>query len=373
MGRPKLPEGKALSRREINQRYRDNPSNKAKIQTYETQVRAPRMMLARLQNKISEKVKIMWKKRKPNDASKKSTDAGEEEEEEVNLEEEANQEEEPNPEEESNQEEVDEDYGEKSLESKKSYGLGGVKKTIKKVKLRSGKSNQSIVGEKIRRRNQKDKNELLEILQKQLMESEKEKCEAMVKAKIAEQKLANKSAEVEDMKEKRKSDNSWLKDVYRSLTSESKRDFKCSVQFNKKGFVPGTLGRLRDCTGVNFSQIPTPTNPALSALAKKVEEFSILNSSEIPDMKANKSVFSSSNAPNKRFANHHLTVLHSQFDIDHPDLTVSYSQFCHYWPSYIIKPKASDFTSCHCQICDNAGSKFTCLLKEELIDQSRGL
>ena len=97
------------------------------------------------------------------------------------------------------------------------------------------------------------------------------------------------------------------------MSKSLKKDFKLAVQVQKENFAPGTLSRLRIRSGINFSIIPTPTEFRLNPLAHKVQDFSLLNSSEIPDMKANKSVFSSSKVPNTRFANHHLTVLHSQY------------------------------------------------------------
>lgn len=224
------------------------------------------------------------------------------------------------------------------------------------------------MGERIRRQNLKKQRELIETLENHVKVLERQKTAAENMASLAEGKFHAKSRELENVKENRKSDNSWLKFVYRSMQSESKKDFKLSVIHNKEQFTPGTMSRLRESSGVNFSQIPIPVDIRLSALAKKVGEFALLNSSEIPDMRANKSVFSQSKIPNKRFSHHHLTVLHTQYEIDNPDFPVSYSGFCKHWPSYIIKPKASDFTSCHCQICDNAGSKCASLQSAGLLD-----
>lgn len=68
MARPKLPEGKVLTPAERQKRYRAQAKNKVTIREYETKVRAPRNILARLEtNRVESEVPNDQTKKKPSD------------------------------------------------------------------------------------------------------------------------------------------------------------------------------------------------------------------------------------------------------------------------------------------------------------------
>ena len=88
-------------------------------------------------------------------------------------------------------------------------GLRGMKKKI----VKSRKSNQSMVGERIRRKNQKENRALIELLTNQVKAVTKEKEVMSIRAEKAEKLLAKKTEDMEVMKENRNNDNNWLKHV----------------------------------------------------------------------------------------------------------------------------------------------------------------
>ena len=241
-----------------------------------------------------------------------------------------------------------------------------------------GRSRQSVVGERLRKLNHaKMKSELEkekkanEEMSKVLKSKELElQLESLGRMK-AETKLKLLLNQIEDKEVQRQKDDKWIQHVYRDLTPEASKLFKLAVVNNRHNFEPGTLTRLRKASGVNFSQVPVPKTFQQTERAAAIKQFAILNSSEIPDMKANHSELSNKKVPNKRFAIHYLTVLHDQFNIDHPSLACSYSTFAQLWPSFVIKPRPGDFSSCHCTTCENNSLLMAALVKWELAEESQ--
>ena len=157
-------------------------------------------------------------------------------------------------------------------------------------------------------------------------------------------------------------------EIYQPLQKEISNSLYSLTKIN---FVPGTLSCLCATVGINFSQAPAEERNKLSGLATKVQEFALINSDEIPDMKAQtSSILDKKEGPAKRFALHHLTVLHSVFQIEFPENQCSYSTFALYWPSYIKKPNMSDFTSCHCESCENSSMKMDAIIKYKVVPSS---
>ena len=190
----------------------------------------------------------------------------------------------------------------------------------------------------------------------------------MWSSRFLEKKLEKKAEEVQKLKKHKTSDNNWIKFVYRNLSASARKEFKRSVNFNKGNFSAGTLSRLRQSVGVNFSQVPTEERTKLCLLATKIRDFALLHSAEIPDMKAqNSSLSKKSEAPSKRSTMHHLTVRHSLYNIENPESTCSYSSFINYWPRYISKPNLNEFTSCHCEVCENSSMISDALIKHKVV------
>ena len=240
------------------------------------------------------------------------------------------------------------------------------------------RSRQSVVGERLRKLNhekvkseleeeKKAKEEISKVLKTKELELQNETL-GRIKAETKLRLLQN---QIDEKERQRQKDDKWIQHVYRDLPPEASKLFKLAVVNNRNNFEPGTLTRLRKASGVNFSQVPVPKTFQQTERAAAIRQFAILNSSEIPDMKANHSEISNKKVPNKRFAIHYLTVLHDQFNIDHPSLACSYSTFAQLWPSFVIKPRPGDFSSCHCTTCENNSLLMAALVKWELAEESQ--
>jgi hypothetical protein len=171
-------------------------------------------------------------------------------------------------------------------------------------------------------------------------------------------------------------EDSWIKTIYFDLPPPDRKKFKLAVFDNKTRLPEGTLARLRRSTGVNFSKAPVVENLELPALAEHIREFANLNSSEKPDQRSNSGGSTDDNQVNKpdvRFAIHHLTVLHDQYLIDHPDHHCSYRTFVRWWPTNIVKPDLKSRRTCHCRACENSAMKMDSLKKHEVISISSNI
>ena len=212
-------------------------------------------------------------------------------------------------------------------------------------------SRQAKMGDKIKRKNHERKNqELFEV------RGELQKCKAeLMDSKVDREVLMRKVDLLEANKLRSKidqdKDEGWIQTVLSDMPKDARKAFKLSVFANKKEFQPGRVSKLRKATGINFSRPPADASSKLPELAVKIREFAHLNSNEVPDMKAN--AFKG-DKPSLRTAIHHLTVLHFTFNVDHPIHQCSYTTFCRHWPANIIKPTLRDYTSCHCQTCENS-------------------
>ena len=401
MVRKLVTPGRVLTPAEKMRRYREKPKNKAKIKEYEQSER--RVNSKKLRDmtirKEREKVVFRGQKRRPPSTEVEDSDQDEAKDDEeggrrgpkkrshANVLEkkpradtaEDDLEEQQIPdmplpeetEEDGTDSENDDSTSEDELKKKLAI------KTTRHPDL-SKKSRQAIVGEKMRRKNQDEMKSKLETMEAELRNLRKDKASLErviigkdVDAKIVEKKLEKKVEEVEKLKLEKTSDNNWVKFVYRNLSASARKEFKKSVNFNKGNFCAGTLRRLRQAVGVNFSQVPTEDRTKLCFLATKVRDFAMQQSAEIPDMKAqNSSLSKKSEAPSKRSTMHHLTVLHSLYNIENPESTCSYSSFINYWPSYISKPNLNEFTSCHCEVCENSSMISDALIKHKVVPAS---
>ena len=106
-----------------------------------------------------------------------------------------------------------------------------------------------------------------------------------------------------------------------------------------------TLGWEKPILGINFHKKTSFPAPKETELSKQVLEFAILNSTPVPDSKANPS---NPDQPSKRYALHYQSVLHEAFLVENADKICSYSMFCKLRPSFVVKPNL-----------ENRGSKET--------------
>ena len=321
MARQSVIPGRVLTPADKMRRYRENPKNKAKIKEYEKSERRVNAKRLRDMTVRKEKDKIVFKGQKRKLPSNEVEDSDQEDvkddekggrrrhrkrshasilekkksraEQSADDQEDCGQktsdmiEHEEKDKEHGSLDEADEDgAGTENMntidkdEDWLFHDLGRKKKVaIKKTGLSdlSKKSRQAIIGEKIRRENQDKMKMKLEAMAAEMRNLKREKVnlervniEKDVVIKIVEKKLEKKAEEVEKLKEDKTSDNNWIKFVYRNLSASARKEFKRSVNFNKGNFSAGTLSRLRQSVGVNFSQVPTEERTKLCLLATKI-------------------------------------------------------------------------------------------------------
>ena len=77
----------------------------------------------------------------------------------------------------------------------------------------------------------------------------------------------------------------WLKPVYKSLTSDGKRQLREAFIVASDDIERGTVLRLRKNTGLNFSIAPQTKEQEKSETETKNEEFAKENTIQVPDKK----------------------------------------------------------------------------------------
>ena len=146
------------------------------------------------------------------------------------------------------------------------------------------------------------------------------------------------------MKKRVKDADAWVKPTYNNLSPAGRTEMKTAVFMARDEFPAGTISRLRENTGINFSKSPITINEEESLLKKSVASFAVENSCEVPDTRAAKKGL--------RYFYNYKFVLWMQYKSGQGS-DLSYSTFCKYWPPNIIKPKIEDFGTCKCQTCEN--------------------
>ena len=256
---------------------------------------------------------------------------------------------------------------------KASVGLGFSQPAKKMTKSYPGQviqSRQAKTGDKIRRRNQERKHQELFELKEEL-----QKCKAELRDSKVDREVLSRKVDLYEANKVRRQidqdkDEEWIQTVLSDMPKDARKSFKLSVFANKKEFQPGRISKLRKATGINFSRPPAESSLKLPLLAVKIREFAHLNSNEVPDMKANTA---KGDKPSLRTAIHHLTVLHFTFNVDNPEHQCSYTTFCRHWPANIIKPTLRDYTSCHCQTCENSSMMMGSLVKHNIAPASHDI
>ena len=204
-------------------------------------------------------------------------------------------------------------------------------------------SRQSQMGKRIRKKNNQDKSTEIAELKAALAKTEEENVAKDILIADLTTDLKKVKTENDDLRNKLKNSDNWLKPTYKNMTISARTELKTAVQMAKIDFSPGTISRLRNNTGINFSNPVTIPSEEESTLKKTVVSFAVDNSCEVPDMRASKKGL--------RHFYSYKYVLWMQFKSSGSD--ISYSQICRYWPANIIKPKIEDFGTCRCQTCEN--------------------
>lgn len=234
------------------------------------------------------------------------------------------------------------------------------------------KSRQGALGLKIRKQNNDCKNETIEELvvqvselKKQLHDNEEENFDLHLQVAELTNKVLKKDQSIESLASDLKTSDHWLKLTYQKMSPVGKREFKTALNLSIPDFSKGTITRLRNATGINFSN-PLPVDKSVaSELKEAIEKFAVENSCDVPDMRKEKKSI--------RYYYNYLICLHATFLQEHPLREVSYAVFCSYWPKNIIKPRIEDFGTCRCETCENVELKLSALKKRGLINSSHDI
>ena len=194
------------------------------------------------------------------------------------------------------------------------------------------KSRQKLMGEKIKRRNNDQKNATIADLKSSLSaaekrEKEKDATQAKLEAKIRqlEEEKAGVERQLEDT-------NKWVKPTYSMMSSSGKKEFRRAAYLAKDTFPAGTNRALRKLLGINLSIAPTPPSAEENKLKVAIREFARENSFEIPNKKGK----------DIRYHSCYKSVLYYHF-LTEQSLHCAYQTFCKWWPSNIIQPKVDSF------------------------------
>ena len=236
---------------------------------------------------------------------------------------------------------------------------------------KEGPSRQRAFGEKQKRKNNMEKNmnikDLTEEnaeLRKALDKNDDQLTEMDFKLREAEIKVDELTAKVkhlEDSKEKEAFENDdWIKKVYMNMSSEGRKDLRNAFCVASHSLKRGTISRLRKTTGLNFSNITINSSSVESELKKKILEFAIDNTIDVPDKKKY--------VKGARFRTASLLTLYNSFESQNPDMC-SYQTFVKYWPALFVKPLASEFGTCLCTTCQNMELKVEALKARKLVFQ----
>ena len=126
----------------------------------------------------------------------------------------------------------------------------------------------------------------------------------------------------------------WVKPTLKMMSRSGYKEFRRAAALAKDDFAPGTNSLIRKTLGINISVDPTPPSPEENKLAVAIRQFANINSDE---------------SPNRRMAAKGIRVFWAYkcvmwwHFLGEQDLHCSYSTFCKWWPSHIIKPKIADY------------------------------
>ena len=227
-------------------------------------------------------------------------------------------------------------------------------------------SRQQIAGFKLRKKNDKVKGLKIEELkvQHEEMKQSQDKHDDMLAEldfKIKELEVENEKAmkRIKELEEENsRNKDKWFALVYKNLTPDGRREVRNAFTVAAPEMDNGTITRLRKNTGINFSNLTANQKEVETELKEKVLEFSERNTTVVPDKKKY--------AKGVRFRMSSLLCLFNTFETEHPNIC-SYQTFCKYWPAHYVKPRASEFGTCLCTLCQNMELKFISLQTRKLL------
>ena len=96
-------------------------------------------------------------------------------------------------------------------------------------------------------------------------------------SKILEQVRETKT-ENNESKEALKNSDDWLKSTYKFMSPTGRKELRTAAYLAKDEFPRGSLIRIRNNTGLNFSKPPNVQSTEASELEKAIKLFAIENS-----------------------------------------------------------------------------------------------
>ena len=109
-----------------------------------------------------------------------------------------------------------------------------------------------------------------------LDKSEEENIEKDFEIAEKNTKIRELQSENNALKEKLKSADDWLTKTYKYMTPTGRNELKMGAYLAKEEFETGTLRRIRENTGLNFSKSPTLVSEECSGLKKSVLPLKIV-------------------------------------------------------------------------------------------------
>lgn len=230
-------------------------------------------------------------------------------------------------------------------------------------------SRQYLAGIRIRKHNQKEKkhkmNEIVdenEMLRAAMDRHDDEIIELDFKIKdleYREEKSKQKIIELE--KQLKENTDEWFLLLYKNLTPNSRKEIRNVMNVIKPQLQRGTLNRIRQNTGINFSILTVSKDDDESELKKKITEFAKRNTIDVPDKKKF--------IKGVRYRTTSLLCLFNSFQTENPEECI-YQTFVKYWPVNYVKPSPSEFGTCLCIICQNMELKIQALQSRKLISNT---
>ena len=233
----------------------------------------------------------------------------------------------------------------------------------------AGPSRQRVEGERLRKKNVKERNQTVKDMTDEINELRKLQdrhddvlAELDIQLREVNIELEKSKERVKFLESEKENDgvdnDDWVKKVYSNMSLEGRKDFRNAFTVAAPSLKRGTISRLRRTTGLNFSINTTKTTEEESNLKKEIVTFAENNTIDVPDKKKySKGV---------RFRTSSLLCLYTTFDSHNPN-KCTYQTFAKYWPVHFVKPLASELGTCLCTICQNMGLKVEALRYSKVI------
>ena len=182
------------------------------------------------------------------------------------------------------------------------------------------------------------------------------------KLKISEVELEKANNKIEAWETECKNHDDWVSKVYKSMSVDGRAEFKNAFTVAAPSLKRGTISRLRKTTKLNFSDRTTISNEEESDLKRKIAQFALENTIDVPDKKKF--------LVGARFKTASLLSLYNTFEVQYPS-QCTYTTFTRYWPEMYVRPKPSDFGTCLCITCQDLELKVEALINRKLIGKDQ--